>query len=177
MSPAYSDISDEEPALPQPPQGMRLTPKGNSLTGIQIDPPFQGLTVVDADSGGKKLQTDPSIPKIPKSCSKSQELNKFLYLEQVKYKFINQPHVNETFTKIVEDFTKKRIDTPTLIARVKHLFRDHPDLMVGFNDFLLPGYKIEVESDKAVSLYSFGLYWLWFNGRILPKSKAMQRNF
>ena len=135
---------------------------------------------MDADGGGKKLQTDPSIPKIPKSGSKSQNLNKevaFSYLEEVKCMLINQPYVNEAFMEILEDVKKKRVDTPTLIARVKHLFRDHPDLMVGFNVFLPPGYEIKVESNKAVSLYSFGLYWLWFNGRILPKSKAMQRKF
>lgn len=38
----------------------------------------------------------------------------------------------------------KRIDTPGVISRVSALFKGHPDLIVGFNTFLPPGYKIEV---------------------------------
>lgn len=36
------------------------------------------------------------------------------------------------------------IDTPGVISRVSALFKGHPDLIVGFNTFLPPGYKIEV---------------------------------
>ena len=36
------------------------------------------------------------------------------------------------------------IDTPGVIARVSNLFKGHPDLIVGFNTFLPPGFKIEV---------------------------------
>jgi len=35
-----------------------------------------------------------------------------------------------------------RIDTPGVIARVSDLFRGHRDLIMGFNTFLPPGYKI-----------------------------------
>ena len=31
-----------------------------------------------------------------------------------------------------------------MISRVSNLFRGHPDLIVGFNTFLPPGFKIEV---------------------------------
>ena len=31
-----------------------------------------------------------------------------------------------------------------MISRVSALFKGHPDLIVGFNTFLPPGYKIEV---------------------------------
>ncbi|KAJ3314241.1 Transcriptional regulatory protein sin3, partial [Gonapodya sp. JEL0774] len=36
-----------------------------------------------------------------------------------------------------------RIDTPGVIQRVSNLFRTHPPLIVGFNTFLPPGYRIE----------------------------------
>lgn len=36
------------------------------------------------------------------------------------------------------------IDTPGVISRVSNLFKGHPDLIVGFNTFLPPGFKIEV---------------------------------
>ena len=37
-----------------------------------------------------------------------------------------------------------RINTPGVIKRVSELFRGHNDLILGFNTFLPPGYKIEV---------------------------------
>ena len=36
------------------------------------------------------------------------------------------------------------IDTPGVISRVSALFKGHIELIVGFNTFLPPGYKIEV---------------------------------
>ncbi len=42
------------------------------------------------------------------------------------------------------------IDTPGVIARVSSLFRGHPELIVGFNTFLPPGYKIEVQAEQVI---------------------------
>ena len=39
------------------------------------------------------------------------------------------------------------IDTPGVISRVSSLFKGHPELIVGFNTFLPPGYKIEVHAN------------------------------
>ena len=41
-----------------------------------------------------------------------------------------------------------RIDTPGVINRVSNLFKGHPELIVGFNTFLPPGYKIEVQANE-----------------------------
>jgi len=49
-----------------------------------------------------------------------------------------------------------RIDTPGVITRVSNLFRGHPDLIVGFNTFLPPGYKIEVQANETISVYQPG---------------------
>lgn len=43
------------------------------------------------------------------------------------------------------------IDTPGVINRVSTLFKGHPDLIVGFNTFLPPGFKIEVSDVQAYS--------------------------
>ena len=48
------------------------------------------------------------------------------------------------------------IDTPGVITRVSKLFRGHPDLIVGFNTFLPPGYKIEVQSNDIINLHQPG---------------------
>jgi paired amphipathic helix protein Sin3a len=73
------------------------------------------------------------------------------YLDQVKFKFGNQPQVYNDFLDIMKEFKSQSIDTPGVIARVSSLFRGHPELIVGFNTFLPPGYKIEVHSNDSVS--------------------------
>ena len=51
---------------------------------------------------------------------------------------------------LFQEFKSKSIDTPGVIARVSRLFKDHPELLVGFNKFLPPGYKIEVQKNEQV---------------------------
>lgn len=73
------------------------------------------------------------------------------YLDQVKYKFGNQPQVYNDFLDIMKEFKSQSIDTPGVIQRVSNLFKGHPELIVGFNTFLPPGYKIEVRCDQGVA--------------------------
>uniref|UniRef100_A0A8C5GDX5 Paired amphipathic helix protein Sin3a n=1 Tax=Gouania willdenowi TaxID=441366 RepID=A0A8C5GDX5_GOUWI len=65
------------------------------------------------------------------------------YLDQVKLQFGNQPQVYNDFLDIMKEFKSQSIDTPGVISRVSQLFKGHPDLIMGFNTFLPPGYKIE----------------------------------
>lgn len=74
------------------------------------------------------------------------------YLDQVKYQFGNQPQVYNDFLDIMKEFKSQSIDTPGVIARVSSLFAGHADLIVGFNTFLPPGYKIEVSGNDQVSV-------------------------
>ncbi|KAL3288830.1 hypothetical protein HHI36_003278 [Cryptolaemus montrouzieri] len=67
------------------------------------------------------------------------------YLDLVKYKFNNKPQVYNDFLDIMKEFKSQSIDTPGVIQRVSNLFKGFPDLIVGFNTFLPPGYKIEVQ--------------------------------
>ena len=49
------------------------------------------------------------------------------------------------------------IDTMGVISRVSELFDGHTELIVGFNTFLPPGYKIEMNSTSdAISVYHDG---------------------
>uniref|UniRef100_A0A674NKV9 Paired amphipathic helix protein Sin3a n=1 Tax=Takifugu rubripes TaxID=31033 RepID=A0A674NKV9_TAKRU len=66
------------------------------------------------------------------------------YLDQVKLQFGNQPQVYNDFLDIMKEFKSQSIDTPGVISRVSQLFKGHPDLIMGFNTFLPPGYKIEI---------------------------------
>ncbi|XP_041988654.1 paired amphipathic helix protein Sin3a isoform X2 [Aricia agestis] len=74
------------------------------------------------------------------------------YLDQVKFKFNAQPQVYNDFLDIMKEFKSQTIDTPGVITRVSNLFKGHPGLIVGFNTFLPPGYKIEVQSNGQVSV-------------------------
>ena len=65
------------------------------------------------------------------------------YLDQVKSKFQDQPFVYNQFLDIMKEFKSQTLDTPGVIAKVSTLFRGHTDLIVGFNTFLPPGYRIE----------------------------------
>jgi paired amphipathic helix protein Sin3a len=74
------------------------------------------------------------------------------YLDQVKFKFNNQPQVYNDFLDIMKEFKSQSIDTPGVIHRVSTLFKGHPELIVGFNTFLPPGYKIEMHANDQVNL-------------------------
>uniref|UniRef100_A0A0C9QGS5 Paired amphipathic helix protein Sin3a n=1 Tax=Fopius arisanus TaxID=64838 RepID=A0A0C9QGS5_9HYME len=73
------------------------------------------------------------------------------YLDQVKFKFNDQPQVYNDFLDIMKEFKSQSIDTPGVITRVSNLFKGHPELIVGFNTFLPPGYKIEVQVNPLQS--------------------------
>lgn len=70
------------------------------------------------------------------------------YLDLVKYKFSATPQVYNDFLDIMKEFKSQSIDTPGVIQRVSNLFKGYPDLIVGFNTFLPPGYKIEVQKNE-----------------------------
>ena len=78
------------------------------------------------------------------------------YLDQVKLQFGNQPQVYNDFLDIMKEFKSQTIDTPGVIKRVSSLFQGHPDLVVGFNTFLPPGYKIEVQANDTISFHQPG---------------------
>lgn len=71
------------------------------------------------------------------------------YLDQVKLQFGSQPQVYNQFLEIMKEFKSQSIDTPGVIRRVQELFEGHNDLIVGFNTFLPPGFKIEMPEPQV----------------------------
>ena len=49
------------------------------------------------------------------------------------------------------------------------LFRGHPDLIVGFNTFLPPGYKIEVQANEMISVLQPGQQALIISPGLSPQ--------
>lgn len=67
------------------------------------------------------------------------------YLDQIKNTFEStRPQVYNDFLDTMKAFKSQCIDSLTVIERVKDLFKDHLELIVAFNSFLPPTYKIEV---------------------------------
>lgn len=66
------------------------------------------------------------------------------YLEQVKQQFQDVPSVYNQFLDIMKEFKAQTIDTSEVIRRVSSLFEGHRELILGFNTFLPPGYRIEL---------------------------------
>lgn len=71
------------------------------------------------------------------------------YLEQVKSQFNNHPNVYNQFLDIMKEFKAQTIDTAEVIRRVSTLFEGRKELILGFNTFLPPGYKIELRGDPT----------------------------
>jgi histone deacetylase complex regulatory component SIN3 len=77
------------------------------------------------------------------------------YLDEVKSEFAGQPHVYNRFLDIMKEFKAQTIDTPGVIDGVLQLFHGRRNLIIGFNVFLPPGYKIELsdtDNNYRVSL-------------------------
>lgn len=71
------------------------------------------------------------------------------YLEQVKSQFSGRPNVYNHFLDIMKEFKAQTIDTAEVIRRVSSLFQGHRKLILGFNTFLPPGFKIELRDDPT----------------------------
>lgn len=70
------------------------------------------------------------------------------YLDLVKAEYEMQPHVYNQFLDIMKEFKARSIDTPGVIDRMLNLFHGKRQLILGFNTFLPPGYKIEFTTDE-----------------------------
>uniref|UniRef100_A0A667XIR6 Paired amphipathic helix protein Sin3b n=1 Tax=Myripristis murdjan TaxID=586833 RepID=A0A667XIR6_9TELE len=87
-------------------------------------------------------------------CFCAQVEDALSYLDQVKIRFGNDPGIYNKFLDIMKEFKSQSIDTPGVINRVSQLFHGHPDLVLGFNAFLPPGYRIEIPKNGMVFLQS-----------------------
>lgn len=108
-------------------------------------------TGVTSAGAGMSLTTTPQIAVAPQSINATQPRLKvedaLSYLDKVKFQYSEKPQIYNNFLDIMKEFKSQSIDTPGVIQRVSTLFHGHTDLIYGFNMFLPPGYKIEIQSD------------------------------
>ncbi|XP_041074376.1 paired amphipathic helix protein Sin3a-like isoform X2 [Polyodon spathula] len=111
---------------------------------------------------GQAVQSHPHAPTPTTPVQGQQQFQRLKvedalsYLDQVKLQFGSQPQVYNDFLDIMKEFKSQSIDTPGVISRVSQLFKGHPDLIMGFNTFLPPGYKIEVQTNDLVNVTTPG---------------------
>ncbi|KAG5894786.1 hypothetical protein JTB14_005222 [Gonioctena quinquepunctata] len=129
-------------AGPPPPQTLKT-----QAMPLGVGPAHSQLrAAVSASPPGASMQDSPQQQQSPGSNFQRLKVEDALsYLDLVKYKFGSKPQVYNDFLDIMKEFKSQSIDTPGVIQRVSNLFKGFPELIVGFNTFLPPGYKIEVQ--------------------------------
>uniref|UniRef100_A0A7N9APV8 Paired amphipathic helix protein Sin3a n=1 Tax=Mastacembelus armatus TaxID=205130 RepID=A0A7N9APV8_9TELE len=124
---------------------------GHNNTAPHVGPHGHSLAVQSQGPTVVQSHVHPTAPLTsPQGQQQFQRLkveDALSYLDQVKLQFGNQPQVYNDFLDIMKEFKSQSIDTPGVISRVSQLFKGHPDLIMGFNTFLPPGYKIEVQTN------------------------------
>lgn len=109
------------------------------------------ITNITPSGAVLSLATTAQVNVVPQSITTTQPRLKvedaLSYLDKVKFQYSEKPQIYNNFLDIMKEFKSQSIDTPGVIQRVSTLFHGHTDLIYGFNMFLPPGYKIEIQSD------------------------------
>ncbi|KAI5057749.1 hypothetical protein GOP47_0027764 [Adiantum capillus-veneris] len=74
----------------------------------------------------------------------------FSYLQAVKEIFKDKKGRYDEFLEVMKNFKAKRLDTAGVIEKVKEMFKDHHDLLLGFNTFLPKGYEIKLPAEEEI---------------------------
>ncbi|XP_065145319.1 paired amphipathic helix protein Sin3a [Paramisgurnus dabryanus] len=127
-----------------------------SNTAVLSGPHHHGPTVQTVGQGHSHTPAAPAPTLGQQQFQRLKVEDALSYLDQVKLQFGNQPQVYNDFLDIMKEFKSQSIDTPGVISRVSQLFKGHPDLIMGFNTFLPPGYKIEVQTNDLVNVTTPG---------------------
>nr|CAD7427767.1 unnamed protein product [Timema monikensis] len=86
------------------------------------------------------------------------------YLDEVKFTFGSESQTYDDFLDIVYKLHTQRMNTPDFIDKLINLFKDHPKLIIEFNKYLPPSYKIEVLGLKPHRL-AYIRPPLWLSGQ------------
>ncbi|OWZ19254.1 Paired amphipathic helix protein Sin3 [Phytophthora megakarya] len=145
-------------ALKPPSQGYNVRPQSPPRrpqeSQQQPQPPIQqhygldGRIIPNDQVEGDYYQQSMSGP--PPRHRELRVEDALLYLDQVKQQFGDQPDIYNQFLDVMKDFKAQAIDTPGVILRVSTLFRGYPNLILGFNTFLPPGYRIRPDTSIEV---------------------------
>jgi paired amphipathic helix protein Sin3a len=99
------------------------------------------------------FQDNPTnLQQEPSKLSNSKKFsNALVYLDHIKKELgESQPSLYQDFLRVMSEFKSQTCDTGGVVNRIKAIFKDHPDLIREFNDFLPPGLQIPEEEIEAL---------------------------
>jgi len=133
------------PSQPQPNAMMNANRPPARETPIRLEK--QAMDVVSNEMEvARESFSDPS--KHPQEAGKPKVKDALAYLEQVKKKYSGQPEVYNRFLDLMKAFKSKSLTAEGVIKGVKKLFKGEPHLLLGFNQFLPPGYRITLQNSQ-----------------------------
>jgi len=99
-----------------------------------------------------RLYQEPQPHQEPSKLSNSKKFsNALVYLDHIKKELgESQPGLYQDFLRVMSEFKSQSCDTVGVVNRIKMIFKDHPDLIREFNDFLPPGLQIPEEDIEAL---------------------------
>lgn len=133
-----------------------------------VQAPSPASVVLATTAAPPPPQNGNSSPQQSGSFQRLKVEDALSYLDQVKFRFSEQPQVYNDFLDIMKEFKSQAIDTPGVIHRVSNLFRGHSELIVGFNTFLPPGYKIEIKMNEMNVSMPDATYTVLMNSGPIP---------
>ena len=108
---------------------------------IKVFEQFGETTLVD--TGHSRTLTNPNNSH-SHVASLGTSVESIGYIVHVKKAYEDKPQVYSSFIGLLQEFHSKKVDELATIHRVVALFKTRPDLVLGFNEFLPPGYSIHM---------------------------------
>ncbi|KAL3663908.1 hypothetical protein V7S43_010797 [Phytophthora oleae] len=133
-----------------PPRHPQETQQQQQQVPIQHQYGLDGRIIPNDQVEGDYYQQHQTMSGPPPRHRELRVEDALLYLDQVKQQFGDQPDIYNQFLDVMKDFKAQAIDTPGVILRVSTLFRGYPNLILGFNTFLPPGYRIRPDTSIEV---------------------------
>ncbi|KAK1934653.1 Paired amphipathic helix protein Sin3-like 2 [Phytophthora citrophthora] len=133
-----------------PPRRPQETQQQQQQVPIQHQYGLDGRIIPNDQVEGDYYQQAQTMSGPPPRHRELRVEDALLYLDQVKQQFGDQPDIYNQFLDVMKDFKAQAIDTPGVILRVSTLFRGYPNLILGFNTFLPPGYRIRPDTSIEV---------------------------
>uniref|UniRef100_A0A4W6ESG4 SIN3 transcription regulator family member Ab n=1 Tax=Lates calcarifer TaxID=8187 RepID=A0A4W6ESG4_LATCA len=150
-------VEDQEPIFAPQQQQSRRPPVQGIAESFQHRALAQAPTVIEAATDNMQPSTgiQYSLPQGYQFFFGMRTASDFSLFSLISISICVDPGDDESNNSYYS-FCYHSIDTPGVINRVSQLFKGHPDLIMGFNTFLPPGYKIEVQTNDLVNVTTPG---------------------
>ncbi|KAG6604594.1 Paired amphipathic helix protein Sin3 [Phytophthora cinnamomi] len=150
LKPPSQGYSVRPQSPPRRPAETQQQQQQQQQVPIQQQYGLDGRIIPNDQVEGDYYQQQQSMAGAPPRHRELRVEDALLYLDQVKQQFGDQPDIYNQFLDVMKDFKAQAIDTPGVILRVSTLFRGYPNLILGFNTFLPPGYRIRPDTSIEV---------------------------